>query len=173
MKYAQRLNRYERKQQQQAKLAHDLHGEGLYIFENHNTSELRLPKEVTLLIPEHMKNHPSAPKKPIRSRRVPGKFCFVGYKYFMQFVRINMCRLVREVKSPSQIQEEKLMAEQKLITDQPDIYTEHGKVEHIQPAAPGKVAPKKLNEQVPPKQAQPDRLLVEDPCMDGIEIIRD
>jgi hypothetical protein len=155
----QKLNKYERSAQQKELLESRIRGEGLYVFKNHTKGELMLPK-------------PTASGK----RRLAVDEEFQGDSYFMGMVKSNMLILVREITSIAQDRvnklEEKTVAEQKLLLDQPDRVTNAGKTEHVvveqKPAV-------KLNEEK--KNGKPqvvkEALLNEGPAgdMSGIEII--
>ncbi len=150
------MNQHERRAEREKQIKAALHGEGLYEYMNNRTGELNLPK----------------PAKNGVKRVLPGK-TFEGDNYFMQMVRTNDLRLVREIMSPEQertnMQEQQLIQEQqKLILDQPDQITDKGKVEHVVPNQ----QPQKMNEQVQQQQPKPEVLLNEDP-MEGVEIITD
>lgn len=138
-------NRYERTQEQVARKAKALHGEGLYVFRN-RSGELNLPK----------------PAKDGRNKIGPHKE-FEGDSYFLEMVRKNELILVKTLITPEQEREN--MSEQKLILDQPDKVTNEGTVEHVisNPA-------KQLQEQQPAQEEVKDVLLSEDP-VDGVEII--
>ena len=151
MKYA-KYNRYEKKAIQSQNLAKAMHGEGLYLFENHTKADLGLPRPT---------------KSGIRSVG-PGKQ-FQGDDYYMQMVRNGHLRLIKVLQTPEQeraLNEAAEMNEQKLILDQPEIFTEQGKVEHtIKPNTPIRQLDEAGN------QKQPDILLNEGPIDDGFVIV--
>ena len=151
MKY-QKFNRYEKKENQSKNLAIAMHGEGLYLFENHTKADLGLPRPT---------------KSGIRSVG-PGKQ-FQGDDYYMQMVRNGHLRLIKVLQTPEQeraLHEGTMNQQEKLILDQPDMITEHGKVEHtIKPNTPVR----QLDEAG--HQPQPDVLLNEGPVDDGFVIV--
>lgn len=155
--FRKKLNRLERREFQKQKLARDLAGSGLYIYENNTSGTLTLPK------PTDSGKRIVAPKEQ-----------FQGDSYFMSLVKPpnNLLKLVRVVtqdlpETQTQTLVESNMNEQKLILDQPDRVTSEGTVEQVvvkqQPV-------QKLNDSVEKKQPPKEVLLTEDP-MDGIEII--
>ena len=151
MKY-RKFNKYEKKEVQHQMLANALAGEGLYLFENNTKADLSLPR-------------------PTRSgiRSVGPKQQFQGDSYYMQMVRQGHLRLIKVLQTPEEERaadlKEQMMQEQKLILNQPDIITEHGKVEHVVANTP--VRP--LHEAG--DQKQPDVLLNESPDDDGFMIV--
>ena len=150
MKY-RKFNKYEKKEIQHQVLANALHGEGMYLFENNTKADLGLPR-------------------PTRSgiRSVGPKQQFQGDNYYMQMVKAGHLRLIKVLQTPEEERAAELnevnMKEQKLILDQPDTITEHGKIEHVVPNTP--VRP--MNEGG--NQPQPDVLLNESPD-DGFVIV--
>jgi len=162
MKYSQRMNRHERRQVHAAKLASNMSGTGLYVYENNTDSDLKLPK---------------AAKNGIRL--VGPRKRFEGDSYFLRWVGapLNLLRLIEEVLPKMTTQEiaeqiansenkEKTMSE-KLILDQPDTITNKGKVEHIV----GDNTMKPLNDSSNPAKQNQDVLLNENP-LDGVAIIK-
>ena len=163
MKYKPKMNKIERRQFQAAKLANDLSGTGLYIYENNTDGDLKLPKATASGV-----------------RMVGPRKRFQGDSYFMKLVGnpMNLLRLVEEVipmKTTSQIAaeiegrnlaENKQMSNQKLILDQPDTITTKGKVEHI---VNTDTPVQNLNDSANAKN--PDVLLNENP-LDGVAIIK-
>ena len=157
------MNKIERRQFQAAKLANDLSGTGLYIYENNTDGDLKLPKATASGV-----------------RMVGPRKRFQGDSYFMKLVGnpMNLLRLVEEVipmKTTSQIAaeiegrnlaENKQMSNQKLILDQPDTITTKGKVEHI---VNTDTPVQNLNDSANAKN--PDVLLNENP-LDGVAIIK-
>ena len=113
MKY-QKFNKYERAQVRHDALEAALHGEGLYLYENHTNADLTLPRPTKSGI-----------------RMVPAKSQFQGDNYFLQLVRTGNLRLIKELQSPEQERAAMQPQEEKLILDQPDMITEQGKVEHV------------------------------------------
>lgn len=127
MKY-HRFNKYEKKELKQQFIQNALSGEGVYLFQNNSDGDLTLPR-------------------PTKSglRNVGPRREFQGDNYYMQFVKTGLLRLIKEIQSPNQPQpvSEAIVNEEKLILDQPDTVTNHGKVEHVV----NKKSPKKpLNE---------------------------
>lgn len=153
MRLRPRMNKYERREMQQEKKRKDLSGSGLMVYENNTGGELTLPKKTDAGI----------------SVVGPHKR-FQGDSYFMKMVGfpLNMLKLI-EVISPARTEtiEEEQMPEEKLILDQPDTITHHGKIEHVA-HKPCEVKP--LNDNA---EQQPDVLLNEYPLdpLDGVEII--
>lgn len=160
MKYARKMNRHERREAHQAKLANSLGGSGLYIYENNTDGDLKLPK------PTNTGMRVVGPRKR-----------FEGDSYFMKWVGapMNLLRLIEEKVPKMTTQEiaekiakneESTMPNDKLILDQPDTITKKGKIEHIV----GDNSMKPLNDSTSqPKQA--DVLLTENP-LDGVAIIK-
>jgi hypothetical protein len=143
----QRFNKWQRKENREKELAKNMHGEGVYIFENANDkADLTLPR-------------------PTKSgvRRVGPKGRFQGDSYYFGMVRSNELRLIETIQTPEAEREANM--EQKLILDQPDTVTEAGRVEHVLPV---KKTP--LHEGKGKAQPEPDVLITEDP-MSGVEII--
>lgn len=127
MKY-RKFNRYEKKEVRAQQIENALHGEGLYLYRNNTSADLKLPRPTS---------------SGLRSVG-PGKE-FQGDNYYMQLVKAGFCRLIKEIQSPEQQQAalNEVTMEEKLILDQPDMITEQGKVEHVV----AKSTPvKKLNE---------------------------
>lgn len=153
MKY-RKFNKFEKKEVRAQMLQNALAGEGLYLFRNSTNSDLSLPRPTS------------------SGLRVIGPMAeFQGDNYYMQMVKTGLLRLVKELQSPENQRmalEEKTMNEQKLILDQPDMITEHGKVEHV---VAGQKPQQKLNETKKDKQPQPDVLLNEAPVEAGFVIV--
>lgn len=147
MKY-RKFNKLERKQVQAEQLARAMHGEGLYLYENHSPSDLTLPR-------------------PTKSglRMVGAGKQFQGDNYYMQLVRNGHLRLIKELQSPEQERALMEQQEEKLILDQPDTVTPKGKVEHVVEDTPVQ----RLNEA--DSEEQPEVLLNENP--DGFVIVGD
>lgn len=153
MKYSQKLNRHERKEVNAAKLAYNMGGSGLYVYENNTDADLKLPK------PTNTGMRTVGPRKR-----------FEGDSYFMRWVGapMNLLRLIEE-KVPKNtpkttVNEENKMAD-KLILDQPDTVTSKGKIEHIVDDTM-----KPLNDSTQGKKGS-DVLLTENP-LDGVAIIK-
>jgi hypothetical protein len=125
MKY-NKFNKYEKAQVRHDQIERAMHGEGLYLFENHTPADLTLPR-------------------PTKSgtRVVRSKAQFQGDDYYLQLVRSGHLRLIKELLSPEQERAAMQPQEEKLILDQPDTVTDKGKVEHVVDKTP-KV--RKLNE---------------------------
>jgi len=154
MKY-RKFNKYEKKEIRRANIEKAMGGEGLYLYENHSPADLTLPR-------------------PTKSgvRLVGSKQQFQGDNYYMQLVRTGHLRLIKELQSPEQeraVVENMENAEEKLILDQPDTITEHGKVEHV---VDDTVPLKKLDESED-DAIKPDVLLNETPAADGFVIVGD
>ena len=92
-------------------------------------------------------------------KEIPANGTFRGDDYFMQYVKSHELILVEVLERSNETME-------KLILDQPDTVTERGKVEHVTPPEG-----KKLNE-VPEEEKQKE-VLINDECLDGVEIILD
>lgn len=152
MRYQKKMNRQEKLAMQRMKAVQNSQGKGLYIYENNIKGDLDLPK-----IPNKILiNGIWVENK--KQRMVQAKQQFEGDDYFMQLVRTNQCRLIKEIKSP-----EKENMEKKLILDQPETVSVKGKVEHVIVQAQ-----KTLKETNSNKKEE--ILLTEDP-IDGVEII--
>jgi len=154
-----RLNRLERRQEHKIKLAANLAGSGIFVFENNTNGHLTLPK------PTNSGKRVIAPKEQ-----------FQGDSYFMGLVKApnNLLKFIKTIaeKETNQTQTTSLvesnMNEQKLILDQPDRVTSEGTVEQIVAKGPmQKLNDAAVNEK---KDMKKDVLLTEEP-MDGIEII--
>ncbi len=149
MKY-RKMNKYEKKAWQHEKLENDMHGEGLYLYENHSEADMTLPRPT---------------KSGLRS--VGPKSQFQGDNYYMQMVRNGHLRLIKELQSPEQERAAREEAmEDKLILDQPETITEHGEIEHVINA---NTPVQKLHED--DNQPQTDVLLNEGPVEDGFFIV--
>lgn len=154
MKY-RNFTKEEKKLEKQKWLEDKMSGSGLYLYRNNTKSEMKLPR----------------PTKSGRRELGVGEE-FQGDNYYMEMVRMGLLRLVRVLQTPEQelqskLQEEQIMLEQKLLLDQPDTVTYHGKVEHVvqQPKVPVKQLNEKNNEDMV------DILLNEGPCEDGFVIV--
>lgn len=168
MKY-RKFNKYERKEVRRTAIENAMAGTGTYIFQNSsNNAELTLPRAT------HSGRRKIGPSEQ-----------FQGDSYFLQMVKTGMLRIVEVLQTPEQEaaelvnqaaaaeealhptkQEETVMADEKLILDQPDMITEAGKVEHV---VEKKTAKQKLNEAGGEKK--PDILLNEHPSDDGFIIV--
>ena len=148
------MNKYEALAHRKTMLAHHLHGEGLYVYRNNTSGTLVLPKPT-----------------PKGETRVEASAEFEGDSYYMSLVQSNMLKLVRELVSPSEEREQKMLNEEKLILDQPATVTNKGVVEQVVVSHKKKpvVADKKLQEQIPGENKK-EVLLTEDP-LDGVTIL--
>ncbi len=126
-----------------------LHGKGVYIYENKLNSDLMLPK------------HTLDGQKMIRPKQ-----SFRGDSYFLEMVRIGQLKLLKCIDNG----EAKIMNENKLILDQPDIVKSCGKVEHVQASKPN--IPLNDSNQNNKESTQEKVLLTEDPA-GSIEVIID
>ena len=140
-KSLKKMSKYERANMRQDKLKAIMSGAGRYLFKNNTSGELELPK-----MPLESNN-----------RKIGKNQEFIGDSYFLQMLKTNDLKLIRII-------EDKDVNMDKLITEQPPVVTEDGKVEFVV-NDPKK---KKLNEE---KDGQPKKnvLLTEDP-MGGIVI---
>ena len=160
MRYSPKPNRLERRTINAEKLANNMGGSGLYIYENNTNSDLKLPKPTASGV-----------------RVVGPRKRFQGDSYYLIWVGrpLNLLRLIEEItpkKTTQEIAEEiarrnSPMNEQKLILDQPDTITSKGKIEHVvdneHPVQP-------LNDSTASKPAV-DFLLNENP-LDGVAITK-
>lgn len=164
MRNRPRLSRYERREVHEEKLKNDMGGTGVYIYENNTDADLKLPKPTGSGI-----------------RTVGPRKRFQGDSYFLSWVGnpMNLLKLIEEVvpkmtfqelqdhrAAQDQLLEEEAMAnEKRLVLDQPDCITQHGKVERVV------VEPQQaLNDNTDRNQKKPEVLLNENP-LDGVEII--
>ena len=156
MRYDRKFTRNERKNFQVERAKKAMEGHGMFLFENNTNADLTLPR-------------------PTKSgRRVIGpKEQFQGDDYYMSLVRNNFLRLIEVLQTPQQEQEaiqkqeETVNQQNKLILDQPDVITEHGKIEHV--VKPPLAQP--LNESPGQAKNQPDVLINESPT--GYVIVED
>jgi hypothetical protein len=139
------LNRTQRREERKQQIRDALHGEGLYLYENNTRGDLMLPK-------------PAAGGQ----KRVGVKQQFQGDSYFMQMVRSNDLKLIREIASPERL----AMAEQKLLLDQPETVTHAGPVEHVI-----KDNPMPLNETQPKGTEKAQDVLINENPLDGVVIV--
>lgn len=157
MRYSAKPNRHERRIMHTAKLASDMGGTGIYIYENNTDGDLKLPKLTASGV-----------------KTVGPRKRFQGDSYFMNWVGspMNLLRLIEEVvpkKTTLEIAEEiSLMSHNKLILDQPDTITNKGKVEHVV-NDPTSVQP--INDSCSGSKHANDILLTENP-LDGVSIIK-
>lgn len=159
MRYSPKPNRLERRKINSEKLANNLSGSGLYIFENNTDGDLKLPKATASGM-----------------RMIGPRKRFQGDSYFLSWVGapMNLLRLIEEItpkKTTQEIADEinkgKTMNEQKLILDQPDTVTNKGKIEHV---VSNQQPVQQLNDAAATKP-QHDVLLTENP-LDGVAIIK-
>ena len=130
-------------------------GEGLYLYKNNTSGTLILPK-------------PTADGK----TSVGDGGEFEGDSYYMSWVRSNMLRLVRELISPEQERQQKMLNEscnEKLILDQPTTVTDKGAVEHVVAGSQPEKQVENLQEGKPEPHAG-EVLLNEDP-LEGVTIL--
>ncbi len=144
MRLQYKLNRQEKRAVNEQKIKNALHGEGLFEFQNNTKGVLTLPKFAEGGV----------------KYVAPGKN-FTGDSYFLQMVRSNDLRLIREINLNT---EGGNMEDKKLILDQPKTVTSKGQVEHVtsQPET-------ELHEG---SEEQKDVLINEDP-IEGLEIYND
>ena len=107
-KSLKKLSKYEKANIRQEKLKQAMSGAGKYLFKNNTSGELDLPK-------------PSIDGK---TRKIAKNEEFIGDSYFLQLLRSNDLKLVRII-------EDKDAPMEKLITEQPPVVTNTGKVEFI------------------------------------------
>lgn len=155
MRLHKRFTKYEKKEHREANLKINMAGTGVYIFENNTDGDLTLPK-------------PTATGQ----RKVGPRQRFRGDSYYMQWVKppLNLLRFIETVTvvDPALLapQTEDTMNQKKLILDQPDTITQHGKIEHVVVDGPQQ----KLHDANDPNPKNAPVLLTEDP-LDGVEII--
>jgi len=130
-------------------------GKGVFLYENNTKSTLILPKPTVggLKMIE-----PINPK-------VKGSGRFQGDDYYISLVKTNQLRLIEVIVSPAQ-EEQRIMNENKLIVDQPDTFTNQGKVEQVVAPTPLGVVKEGTDDDAN------DVLLNENP-MDDVEILGD
>ena len=153
--HRRKLNRLERRVEQKERLARNLAGTGLFVYENNTSGTLTLPKPTTS-----------------GKRTIAPKEQFQGDSYFMSLVKPpnNLLKFVREITvnlPETQALVESNMNEEKLILDQPDRVTSEGTVEQVVK----KPEQQKLNDSVQKQPAPPKEMLLTEDPMDGIEII--
>lgn len=118
-----------------AKYKSDMAGVGEFVFENNTKGDLYLPR----------------PTVTGRSKVRLGEQ-FVGDSYYMQMVKSHELKFIREVEQPME----------KLITEQPPVVTEKGKVEFVQDAQP----PVKLEQ-----DKNSGEILLNEGPLDGVKIL--
>lgn len=138
---SKKVTRYEAIAKQKEKVAYYQTGKGLYVFRNNTRGSLSLAK------PSHSGEKTIQPNQE-----------WIGDDYFMNLVRTNEARLVREIEPAK----EDIM-EEKLILDQPAKFTQNGTVEHI-------VSQSLQTNEIVEEKEDGDRLLTEDP-LEGVEIL--
>jgi len=123
-------------------------GKGMYLYENNTNSDLLLPR-LTL-----------ENQKLIRPKQR-----FKGDSFFLELVRNKMLKLVKVIDNG----EDKIMNENKLILDQPDIVKPAGKVEHVQAKNPSI----SLNDNVDNSQQNQEKVLLTEDPVGSIQIVID
>jgi hypothetical protein len=93
-----------KKQLKADKMATDMSGAGMYVFENNTAGDLHLPRPT------------QSGRRLVRKGEQ-----FLGDNYYFSLLRNNELKLIREIQSP----------EQKLITEQPPTVTHQGTVEYV------------------------------------------
>jgi len=151
MKYKnkQKVNKYTLREQKRQKRENVMKGDGEYLFVNNTRGELTLEKK------------PIKSPNPSRPLIIGPNEIFTGDSYFLKLMQIGHVRLLQTLV-PAQ---KEIMAEQKLIVDQPNRFTSQGQTEHVVPEDKNV----KLVENQP-NQAPVDKLITEDP-LEGVEII--
>lgn len=155
MRHQKKMNKYERREFQKAKLARDTQGTGRYLFRNNSDCDLILPKLLAK-----------------GGNKVGPREEFEGDSYFLKMVPRQLL-VIREIESPLPRGAETMS--EKLILDQPPTITTGGTVEHhvVKPGAPaakpvaGTPAPKPVHEKAKPPV---DALITEDP-LEGVVIL--
>ncbi|RDJ35522.1 MAG: hypothetical protein DWQ19_11945 [Crenarchaeota archaeon] len=151
-----KLNKLQRQHERKIALEKKLHGEGLYLYKNNTSGTLILPKPL-----------------PNGKTRVEANAEFEGDNYFMQLVKNNSVRLIRELVSPKkeerQTMNENIINEEKLILDQPSTVTEKGVVEHV--SVDPKDEKKEENLQEGKPQENQNEVLLNDDPLDGVTIL--
>lgn len=122
------------------KLSNDMGGEGQYIFENNTKGDLFLPRAT------------KSGRKLVRKGEQ-----FLGDSYYFAMVKTHELKLIKEITSPEQEQQ------QKLLTEQPPTVTNDGAVEYVQHNPQ-----QQYNEGAPVIQP----VLLNEAPMDGIKILR-
>lgn len=140
-KSLKKMSKYDKANFRQEKLRAAMAGAGKYLFKNNTSGELDLPKDPL-----------------VGSKKIPKNGEFLGDSYFLQMLKTNDLRLVRII-------EDKDAPMEKLITEQPPVVTDAGKVEFVI-NDPKK---KKLNEEGDVEKKK-QILLTEDP-MGGVVIV--
>jgi hypothetical protein len=149
-----KMNKYQRRAMQAEKLKLDLHGSGIYVYENNTDGDLTLPKAT------------ASGLKVISPRKR-----FQGDSYFMKWVGnpMNLLKLV-EVIQPENSTKEEEMTEKHLILDQPDTITQQGKIERVMVEPNAKPINDSATNELPKKT---EEILISENPLDGIEIIVD
>ena len=149
MKYKKNVNKidkYTLREMKRKKREEALKGDGEYLFVNNTRGDLSLAKP------------------PIKGRNpVPVGQTFVGDSYFLNLQRSGEVRLI-EVLKPALNERTGVMADQKLILDQPIRFTNQGQTEHVIPNDPRQLLENK------PQEKQTEKLITEDP-LEGVEIL--
>lgn len=140
---SKKVTRYEAIAKQKEKVAYYQAGKGLYVFRNNTRGSLSLSK----------------PSQSGEKTILPNQE-WIGDDYFMNLVRTNEARLVREIESAHT---EKDTMEEKLILDQPTKFTQNGTVEHV-------ISQSSQTNEIVEEKDEGDRLLTEDP-LEGVEIL--
>ena len=126
----------------------ELSAKGIYLYENNTNSDLLLPR-LTL-----------ENQKLIRPKQR-----FKGDSFLLELVRNKMLKLVKVIDNG----EDKIMNENKLILDQPDIVKPAGKVEHVQAKNPSI----SLNDNVDNSQQNQEKVLLTEDPVGSIQIVID
>jgi hypothetical protein len=152
MKYGKKMSKLEKREFNRAKIESSLRGKGLHIFRNRTNGELFLRKMS------------ADGKKSVQ----PGQ-TWTGDDFFMKMVtEEHTALLVETIRTEDE--ETPMETTEKLILDQPDSETPHGKVEQVM-VSPTAV---KLNEEPQAEEGNKvaDILLVDD-SLEGVEIFMD
>ena len=140
------------------KSAQNIQTDTLYIFENHKKADFSLPKKS------------ACGKKMIGPR---GRF--TGDEYFLNFVKTGDLRMIevlpaKKENTPEQLNESSEGNMEKLILDQPEKFTSHGKTEHVVATQPHQQKLTEISGENEKSQPSKDILLNEHP-MDCIDIV--
>lgn len=95
-----------KKQLKLEKLASDMSGEGMYLYENNLKGDLFLPRPT------------QSGRRLVRKGEQ-----FIGDSYYFGMLRTNELKLIKEIQSPEQT---------RLLTEQPPTVTNAGTVEYVQ-----------------------------------------
>lgn len=140
------ITRKQKRERMLQKRETQMHGDGLYIFQNITGADLMLPR----------------PTKSGR-RTVGPREKFMGDSYYKTMKDVICLQEVQsEMPTPNQ-------SEQKLLTEVPPIVTHEGKVEYVQ--AQPNVKPLNENEKKKQQVAPSEVLLTEQP-LEGVRIMR-